>query len=117
MKIFIESIDHRIAACDGEWWKQGFKTLSLVYAHGRLQDEAGFDLLAVRDEDYPDETTSEITDVTAVLPDGREIPSRMYRWYVPSKFSPHQTGLLVAINDTRAEAYAKARYEARRDFP
>lgn len=117
MKIYIESTDHRIAACDGKWWDYGFHTYGFTYAHGRLQDKAGFDLLAIRDEDGPTlDAADMVADVTAVLPDGGEVAARLFHWRVNSQH-PHCTGLLVALDDADAMAYAKAKFTARRDFP
>lgn len=55
------------------------KTCNFVYAHGELQKRAMYDITTCIEEfDY---VTDRIEEVIAVLPNGDEIPSRLFFWH------------------------------------
>lgn len=108
MKIYIEDQSHKTAL--GDWTKT--ERLPFVYAHGRLEKMAGFDLLNISKGEKFDRTPR-TENVTAVLPDGKEVPAQMYFWVGPNDIN---RGLVVKNDDYQAEVYAKEKFSKRADF-
>lgn len=116
MKLYIEDIDHNTFENKGE------NTAHFVYADGTI--EPGYDIVTYAEGDVFDFEHDRIEDVTAVWPDGTEIPARLFFWHeVPEnelrkaymKENPvwgcH--GRVVALSDTEALEIAAAKYNER----
>ena len=72
MKLYLEDCDHNAAIGD-----EKLRFCNHVYAHGDLESMAGFDLVNhLKDE--PFSYQRRIEDVTAVLPDGKEVQAKLY---------------------------------------
>jgi hypothetical protein len=115
MKLFIENIDGKVAT-------KKPKTAHYVYAHGVLEDVVGYDIVCYNAAtDKFDFRHDRIEPVTAVLPNGNEIPAFLYFWHAaPATESQKEAmridpayrahGRLVARNDTVAVRHCQHIY-------
>lgn len=74
-----------------------------VYAHGKLEAMAHYDIIGRSKDDEFDYSTKRIEKVDAVLYDGTVVPAILYYWV--------HRGLLVAADDQEARAYAQESYD------
>lgn len=107
MKLYLESSDRKTAIPYEET-----DTFCTVFAHGRLFEENGYDIIDYRIGEKPDERRCGIEDVTVVLPDGREVESVLYHWR--SKETRMHKGLVIAKDDCpEVFAYAQRKLDER----
>lgn len=107
MKVYIENRCHHIAGVGDDWETRGYRTLSWVYAHGDLENMAGFDLCVIKDDGTFDWKTPRTENVTAVLPDGTELPAVMRLWVDRNLHWRPLTGLVMLPNDNSSLSYAE----------
>lgn len=103
LRLYIEDQDHNV-------FSGAVRTCHFVYAHGKLQRRVGYDLVNHGGDFNSRKTRME--DVTAVLPDGKEIPSTLFYWNRGWGYC----GLVVQKGDTKAMEYAQRMYEERAKF-
>lgn len=102
-RFYVEGPDCRAAIENEE-----LETVDWVYAHGELNNLAGYDIVDRLKVKPFDNKSDRIEDVYAILPDGREIPSHLYFWLDKKSFAH---GLIVSRLDKEANEYAKNAYE------
>ena len=103
------------------------KTCHYVYAHGRLERKAGYDIVGYSATQGFDFKNDRIENVIAVLPDGEEVESTLFFWHEEPYddackramerdpvYGCH--GLLVASDDTGYLIDARIKFDERRDF-
>ena len=89
-------------------------TCHFVYAHGSLEEKAGYDIVLHDRNDNFDYKTDHVDDVIAVLSDGTEIESRLFFWHYPP--CNYYKGLLIQIGDDAAMAYAEKVFNSKEEF-
>lgn len=97
-------------------------TFSYVYLHGELDDEIGFDIVAIEVDELNNLTESGIYDVNVIKPNGDTVEAKLYFWQVDRvyDFSGNtmkvNRGLIVYSDDTESVEYAKSKFEIRADY-
>ena len=84
------------------------ETCCFVYAHGLLEDRAGYDIVVYNNKYGFDYKTVRKEDIVAVLSDGTEIESVLFFW------GSH--GLLIAKDDEEGVLYGEEMLERRPEF-
>ena len=123
-KLYIEGLN---ANGDYEAFVDSANTCHFVYAHGKLQDLAMYDIVLCAEDDDFDFRKDREEDVIAVLPNGKEVNSKLFFWHDEDHLWPSRVrhgpqgtwgchGLVVASDDTEAIQYARERYEQKARF-
>ena len=119
-KLYVENCNH-------ETFVVANMCCNYVYAHGILEEKAGYDIVCYPETDTFDYENDRIEDVIAVLSNGEEIKSKLFFWHsAPYNdderrymrnhpiFNCH--GLIIAENDAEAMKDAQRKYGERRSF-
>lgn len=103
MKVYLEDIHYNT-------FMPMLETFNYVYSSGWLEDQVGYDIVNLEATIDEYNLTDGIHKVTAVKPDGNEIPSLLYFWHDERG---QQHGFVCAVNDSQSQNYAKRRLETK----
>lgn len=101
MKVYLEDIAYNT-------YMPMVETFNFVYSHGWLEEQVGYDIVNLEAPVDEYNLVDGIYNVTAVKPNGDELPSFLYFWHDERG---QQHGFVCAANDSEAQSYAKRKFE------
>ena len=94
------------------------KYCQYVYAHGNLEDLAGFDIVCCKKRDGFDYGTERIENINAMLPNGQTVDAKLFLWHRKNfceRFI-RAAGLIVSVDDKESLEYAQQKFDERAMF-